>query len=219
MTIASTLSDALAAIGLAPSTKSQQLANSLIQESDAEQLQVRQTTAAELAAAEAAELAAVLAHETALKPLQARAEELQGLFDAAQLDVAKASAARQVAAHRAGQRIDRLRGALRATASPAIGEFVREMRAALQTTYTARRDVMGHNWAGKDFLAFSNADSVAARAETIKHAIDACGENGSLLYAPFDDDGLTAALDLLRRGIPEIEEPSIDDLRAQGVIA
>ena len=207
---------ALETLGLAQSRKSLQIAEELYRESAAKRLQERQALAAELALAEAADLADAREAERAVEPLQARVDELRGGLAAAELALAEAVRVRRVAASHASQRRDHLRGALRASAPAALAAFVDEMRELLVATYASRRTVMGRTLENRSALAWDNAASVQARVDAIRAAIAECGELGTLPYAPLDEGALLAALGRLRDALPAVAEPPAAVLRLAG---
>jgi len=173
---------------------------------DHKRLEDRAAWAAELATLDAAELVEV---RDTYEPARAAA-----LADVKRHDAALADArerlvmieqARRIAAGDAAIRGERLRGALRASASPLLPAFLSEMRALARATFAQTDTVLEKRLDGSAPVAWSNHGSVTARLDAIRSAIAACDETGTLLYAAIDESSLTAALDRLRATIPDLE--------------
>ncbi len=202
MTIGSTLKAGLEALGLAPSAKSQLLADSLIQESEAERQRIRHAQIADRAANLGEQTSRSLAFEprraAALAAVERKQAELQAAIEA-----------RHVIEHaHRGEMLDlsmrcgRIEGALLASASPQIEAFMKEMQAAWQATFEERDSISERTIAGSMRETWTNVASVDRRATAIRAVMEIAP---GLAFEPLDDTEVEVRLSDLRDSLPAVE--------------
>lgn len=212
MAIGQALRKGLEALSLVPSAKSQQLADSLVKESETERLKNRRRLADERAALVAEHRAVAETyreqHDVAVAGVVRKQAELDEAV-AAERDVRRAEMG---ASLRFDTQRNRLDSELRTSASPLIAACVDELRTLLLTAYSKdkRRVIMERQRHGFGVAVplWNNHESLRRRAEAIRAAIPVVD---ALAYEALDDVELEARLEAIRTGLPSVDAVSRDE--------
>lgn len=184
------------------STKSDELANALVVDSERERLAIRAKQSDELRGLCDQLMAAVKAHQPVRVANAAEVDRRR-----AALEVAEAAQADAEQRHRSmvfdfDFRQERVRRALRVSASPAVDGFIQELRERTTSAWGQLDFVTEERLNGREALAWTNRLSVEAHVAAIRGFIQTAD---GLSLEPLDEEQLSARFDEIRAAFPPIE--------------
>jgi hypothetical protein len=170
-----------------------------------ERLDQRRAWAAEDRRLEAEQLDRVRAHARAVGPIDSEIVLLEARLQSKRQERAGLEASHRAWMAEAEHRREGVRRQLRATASPLLAAFRREVAEGVASAWAQLDGVVAKAIDGRSRTVWTNRSSVEATAAYLAAAAERLTENGDLPYTPQTDEALRRELDTIRGGIPEIE--------------
>lgn len=172
---------------------------------EAAELQAARAAAAkEIDAITAAETAALKKHEAALAPIQASVQQLEEQLKAARAQRAELVGAYGRTAHALSRRREDLRAELYQTRPAALlAAFNDDLQALLTQATKSHEHVIERAIDGRDYVRWSNRDSVQARSEAILELVRIVRDE--LPYSVETENELIQRFEKLKSFLPEIE--------------
>jgi hypothetical protein len=173
-----------------------------IEAQETDRLANREALHAQLTTLKAAASARAIDHAPRIAAVEAEAAEKLHEYRAAVNAASELTRAYRLEVLDSDHHISQVEGELRATASPLLDEFRRELQAMVQATSDLQDSVSEKNIAGRTVTLWSNHESIVRRITEI-HALRPLLED--LALEPLTDDEVAARLQDLRDSLPAVE--------------
>jgi hypothetical protein len=170
-----------------------------------ERVDARRAWAAEAQRLDAEQLERVRAHARDAAPLDAEIVQSEDRLRSQREARASLEASHRAWMAEAEHRREGVRRQLRATASPLLAAFRRELADRTAAAWACLDGVVASTIDGRSRTVWTNRPSVETTAAYLAAAAERLTENGDLLYAPLSDEALCRELDAIRASMPEVE--------------